>query len=188
MLRVSVADEAPPSGRPQARLGDGDGEDFAAFVEARLPALLRLGYALTGNPHDGGDLVQEALERLGLHWAALQRSGGNAHAYVRTIMVNARTARWRRRRREHLVADPPEAVGTDRYRFEDDPLWQAVRQLPRQQRAVVVLRFYEDLSENEIAATLGVSTGTVKSHSSRALATLRSQLSTSGAPTRGGQL
>ncbi len=186
---MNVADEAPPSSRPEAGHGgeDGDGESFEAFVEARLAALLRLGYALTGNPHDGSDLVQEALERLGLRWSALQRSGGNPHAYVRTIMVNARTSRWRRSRREHLVADPPEAVRSDRYRFEDDPLWQAVRQLPQQQRAVVVLRFYEDLSENEIAVTLGVSTGTVKSHASRAMTALRSQLSTSGTPTRGGQ-
>jgi RNA polymerase sigma-70 factor (sigma-E family) len=155
--------------------GDTPG-DFADFVALRLPSLLRFGHALTGNPHDASDLVQEVLERVGVRWASIGRERGGPDAYVRRAMVNARTSRWRRRRPETLVDQIPETAAPARDRFDDEPLWQALRELPKRQRAVIVLRYYEDLSEAEIAATLGVSNGTVKSQAARGMATLRKLL------------
>lgn len=155
-----------------------DPTDFAEYVTARLPDLLRLGHALTGNPHDASDLVQEVLEKVGVRWTSLQRQGSNLDAYVRRAMVNARTSRWRRRRRETLVADAPDSGVAEHDRFDDEPLWLALRELPAKQRAVLVLRYYEGLSEAEIATTLGISAGTVKSHTSRAMTTLRRDLAT----------
>jgi RNA polymerase sigma-70 factor (sigma-E family) len=151
--------------------------DFAEFVRMSLPTLLRYGHALTGNPHDAADLVQSVLEKLGARWGALRRKGFEPLAYARRAMANSHISRWRRHRRERLVAEFPDAVaesGVDR--LEHEPLWQALRSLPPRQRAVVVLRFYEGLSELEIAATLGISPGTVKSQNSRAMATLRKRL------------
>jgi RNA polymerase sigma-70 factor (sigma-E family) len=153
-------------------------DDFAEYVTARLPDLLRLGHALTGNPHDASDLVQDVLEKVGVRWTSLQRQGANLDAYVRRAMVNARTSRWRRRRRETLVADTPDSGVAQHDRFDDEPLWQALRELPGKQRAVLVLRYYEGLSEAEIAQTLGISAGTVKSHTSRAMTALRRDLAT----------
>jgi RNA polymerase sigma-70 factor (sigma-E family) len=160
--------------------------DFAEYVSLRLPSLLRFSYALTGNPHDADDLVQEALERVGVRWASISRDGGNPDAYIRRVMVNARTSRWRRRRGETLVAEVPEAGVRTRDRFDDEPLWQALRELPPRQRAVIVLRYYESLSEAEIAATMGISTGTVKSQAARAMAALRERLTADNSMLRGG--
>lgn len=151
--------------------------DFGEFVRMSLPTLLRYGHALTGNPHDAADLVQTVLEKLGSRWAAVLRKGVEPLAYARRSMANAHVSRWRRHRRERLVAEFPDAIaesGIDR--LEHEPLWQALRDLPPRQRAVVVLRFYEGLSELEIAATLGISPGTVKSQNSRAMASLRKRL------------
>jgi RNA polymerase sigma-70 factor (sigma-E family) len=163
----------------------GPDADFAAYVTNRLPALLRLGYALTGNPHDADDLVQEVLERVGLRWASIRKQG-NPDAYIRKAMVNARTSGWRRRRSETLVAQIPETGAQARDRFDDEPLWQALRELPPRQRAVIVLRYYESLDEAEIAATLGISTGTVKSQASRAMAGLRRHLAQTDSDVPGG--
>jgi RNA polymerase sigma-70 factor (sigma-E family) len=152
-------------------------EDFAEFARVSLPGLLRYGYALTGNGHDASDLVQGVLERIGSRWTSVVRSTDNPLAYARRAMVNAHISRWRRRRRECLAADiPVSAVTVERYAFEDEPLWQALRGLAPRQRAVIVLRYYEDLTEVETAAALGISQGTVKSQTSKALATLRSRL------------
>ncbi|PRX47864.1 RNA polymerase sigma-70 factor (sigma-E family) [Prauserella shujinwangii] len=155
----------------------GDLTDFAEFVEASLPGLLRYGHALTGNPHDAADLVQTVLEKIGSRWSHVQRKTGDPLAYVRRSMANAHISRWRRLRRENLVADIPESnplVHADP--FEHEPLWQALRALPPRQRAVIVLRYYEGLSEAEIAESLGVSPGTVKSQASKAMANLRARL------------
>ena len=92
-------------------------------------------------------------------------------------MANAHISRWRRTRRENLVAEPPDlAVDPPRDPFDNEPLWQALRELPPRQRAVIVLRYYEGLSEMEIAETLGVSQGTVKSQASKAITNLRRKL------------
>jgi RNA polymerase sigma-70 factor (sigma-E family) len=162
-----------------------DAGEFAEYVALRLPALLRFAYAITGNPHDADDLVQEVLERVGVRWASIARAG-TPDAYVRRAIVNARTSRWRRRRGETLLAQIPDAVVQARDRFEHEPLWQALRGLPAAQRAVIVLRYYEDLSETEIAQTLGISNGTVKSHASRAMSSLRRTLATDSTTRQGG--
>ncbi len=149
---------------------DADREAFDEFVRARLPKLLRFGHALTGSPHAGADLVQDALERTMLAWSRID-SKDDPEGYVRRIMVNRNVSIWRRLHRERLVDEVPERPTPDRTR--DDGLWNAIQQLPTKQRAVIVLRYYEDLSEAQIAATMGCSAGTVKSQASRAMAKLR---------------
>ena len=152
-------------------------DDFAEFVRVALPGLMRYGHALTGNPHDAADLVQTVLEKVGARWAKVSSNCEDPRAYVRKAMANTHVSRWRRTRRETLIAEFPDVPAAQQHdRLENEPLWQALRDLPPRQRAVVVLRFYEGMSEAEIAETLGVSCGTVKSQSSKALATLRKWL------------
>jgi RNA polymerase sigma-70 factor (sigma-E family) len=152
----------------------GEFTDFGEFVRASLPGLLRYGHALTGNPHDAADLVQTVLEKIGSRWTHVQRKTGDPLAYIRRSMANAHISRWRRTRRENLVAELPDIQPvTPADPFEHEPLWQALRDLPPRQRAVIVLRYYEGLSEAEIAEALGVSQGTVKSQASKAIASLR---------------
>ena len=143
---------------------------FDAFVRARLPELLRFGRALTGSAEAGADLVQDALERTLLAWSRLE-SRDEPEGYVRRIMVNRNISIWRKFGREHVTAEVFDRGAEDRH-FDDD-LWQALRTLPTKQRAVIALRYYEDMSEAEIARTLGCSVGTVKSQASKALAKLR---------------
>jgi RNA polymerase sigma-70 factor (sigma-E family) len=158
--------------------GETSVDDFGEFVRAALPGLLRYGHALAGNPHDGADLVQAVLEKIGARWDTVVRTTGDPLAYARRAMANTNVSWWRRRRRESLVADLPETVAvTQPDAFDNEPLWQALRALPQRQRAVIVLRYYEGLSEAEIARTLKVSPGTVKSQASKAMATLRTRLS-----------
>lgn len=152
-------------------------DDFAEFVRMALPGLLRYGHALTGNPHDAADLVQGVLEKVGSRWSAVLGKGPDPLAYVRRAMANGHVSRWRRFRKENLVAEFPDSPAhAEIDRLEHEPLWQAMRELPPRQRAVVVLRFYEGLSEAEIAEALGVTKGTVKSQNSKAMATLRGKL------------
>lgn len=152
-------------------------EDFADFVRMSLPGLLRYGHALTGNPHDAADLVQAVLEKVGSRWQTVLAKGPDPLAYVRRAMANGHVSRWRRFRRENLVAEFPDTPAQAEVdRLEHEPLWQAMRELPPRQRAVVVLRFYEGLSEAEIADSLGVTKGTVKSQNSKAMTTLRTKL------------
>jgi RNA polymerase sigma-70 factor (sigma-E family) len=133
-------------------------DDFADFVTAALPGLLRYGHALTGNPHDAADLVQSVLEKIGSRWASVVRNTGDPLAYTRKAMANGHISRWRRARRENLVAELPDvAAAAERYSFDHEPLWQAVKALPPRQRAVIVLRYYDGLSEVDIASALGVS-------------------------------
>jgi RNA polymerase sigma-70 factor (sigma-E family) len=148
---------------------------FDEFARARMPELLRFGHALTGNPHAAADLVQDALERTMLAWPRVEKQG-DPEGYVRRIMVNRNISIWRRRRRETLVLDVPEdgaRGGNVDPPIRDLPLWERVRALPPRQRTVIVLRYYEDMSEAQIAAVMGSSVGTVKSQASRALAALR---------------
>jgi RNA polymerase sigma-70 factor (sigma-E family) len=149
-------------------------EVFDTFVRARHAALLRYGMVLTGDPHSAADLVQDALERTGLAWSRVQQQG-DPEGYVRRVMANRNISQWRRLRRERLVDVPPERVHEDRP--ADDVMWGVLATLPRRQRTVLVLRYYEDLSEAEIARVLGCSPGTVKSQASRALRTLHALLS-----------
>jgi RNA polymerase sigma-70 factor (sigma-E family) len=152
-------------------------DDFGEFVRAALPGLLRYGHALAGNPHDAADLVQSVLEKIGSRWSKVVRNTGDPLAYTRRAMANTHISKWRRTRRESLVAELPDiAAAAQQDPFENEPLWQALRALPPRQRAVIVLRYYEGLSEGEIAAALGVSAGTVKSQASKAMATLRLRL------------
>ncbi|MFG1947400.1 SigE family RNA polymerase sigma factor [Nonomuraea sp. NPDC048826] len=143
---------------------------FDAFVRARGDALLRYGYVLTGSNEDAADLVQEALARLGDAWSRVRKKD-SPEGYVRTIMVRQHINAWRRRRREDLVAAVPERGDFDRY--DDADLWAELARLPRRMRAVLVLRYYEDLPDEEIAEILGVSRGTVRSQAARALDKLR---------------
>lgn len=146
---------------------------FDEFARARMPELLRFGYALTGNPHAAADLVQDALERTMLAWPRVEKQG-DPEGYVRRIMVNRNISIWRRRRRERLVVDVPETGRDDGGLAPRDlALWERVRALPPRQRTVIVLRYYEDLSEAQIAEIMGSSVGTVKSQASRAIAALR---------------
>lgn len=146
---------------------------FDEFVRARHPALLRYGTVLTGDPHSAADLVQDALERTGLAWSRVQQQG-DPEGYVRRTMANRNISIWRRRRRERLVAEPPERPYEDA--APDDVMWDALAQLPKRQRTVLVLRYYEDLSEAEIARVLSIAPGTVKSQASKGIAALRAAI------------
>jgi RNA polymerase sigma-70 factor (sigma-E family) len=130
---------------------------------------------MTGDPHTAADLVQDALVRTGVRWSRLDRNG-DPEAYVRRAIVNGRTSRWRKLHRETLVDAIPDRVGVIEPSTHDEQLWRLLAGLPTRQRAVIVLRYYEDLSEDEIARTLGCAPGTVKSQASKALAKLRAAM------------
>lgn len=151
-------------------------EDFSAFAAAQLPGLLRFGHLLTGDAAAAEDLVQTALARTHLRWSQL-REPAAATAYVRTAMARQQSNLLTRLlSRERPVASLPDrAVVTTPYDDLDerDAMWSALARLGPRQRAVLVLRFYERLSEAEIAAVLQCSPGTVKSQSSKALIRLR---------------
>jgi RNA polymerase sigma-70 factor (sigma-E family) len=146
---------------------------FDTFARARLGALLRFAHVLTGDPHQAADLVQDALERTLLAWPRVIGKD-DPEAYVRRAIVNRHVSVWRRRRLERLVADTPDAAPYEPA-SHDGVLWAELRALPPRQRAVVVLRYYEDLPEREVAELLGCSVGTVKSQTSKALARLRAR-------------
>jgi RNA polymerase sigma-70 factor (sigma-E family) len=153
---------------------DVDGEDFAAFVAGSLPALLRFGHVLTGNPQEAEDLVQEALAKSLRRWRRVRAD--NPVAYTRRIMINTHLTRWRRWGARVRLGDVPEAATDDvgLQRGEDwDALRRALALVPLRQRAVLVLRYLEDLPDATIATLLGCSPGTVRSHAARGLAALR---------------
>ncbi|TDC98032.1 SigE family RNA polymerase sigma factor [Nonomuraea deserti] len=161
-----------------------DEPGFDDFVAEQTDTLLRFGYVLTGNPHDAADLVQEALVRLCGAWPRV-RHKDSPHSYVRTTMARLHISVWRRRRREHLTREPPERVHHEVFPpDEEQGLWEELAALPRRQRAVLVLRYYEQLSDTEIAQVLGISPGTVRSQAFRGLDKLRSSLSSSPATHR----
>lgn len=145
-------------------------EDFTEYVAARRPALVRTAYLLCGDIHLAEDLVQGALIKAVGHW---RRIGDHPEPWLRTVMARDSISRWRRHRREHLTDRPPESavVGA-----EDHGVLVALAQLPPKQRAVVVLRYYEELTERETAEALGVSVGTVKSQHHDAIRRLRTLL------------
>jgi RNA polymerase sigma-70 factor (sigma-E family) len=147
-----------------------DLEAFDSFVRARLPELLRFGRALTGSTQAGEDLVQDALERTLLAWGRLE-SRADPEGYVRRVMVNRNISIWRKFGRERPTEEVRDNPHEDRH--FDHELWLALQRLPPRQRAVLALRYYEDLSEADIARTLGCSVGTVKSQAAKALTKLR---------------
>ncbi len=155
---------------------------FEEFVRTRHVELLRFAHVLCGDPYQAGDLVQDALERTGLAWHRLLRQD-DPEGYVRRAILNGYLTRRRRLGRERLSGVLPE-TGRDDPPPRDEQLWRELAALPRQQRAVMVLRYYLDYSEAQIAAQLGCSTGTVKSTAARAMAKLRQSLAPS--PVEGG--
>jgi len=148
---------------------------FTSFVEQATPSLLRTAWLLTGDHHAAHDLVQAALVRTYVAWPRVRPE--TALAYARRVLVNERTDRWRRTGAEHAVATPPESAPTPGSATEDrDVVVRLLATLPEQQRKIVVLRYYADLSEQATADALNISVGSVKSAASRGLATLRTQL------------
>ena len=149
---------------------------FEDFVAARGQALQRFGYALTGDWALAEDLLQTALARAYPHWPRAQRD--DPDAYVRTIMLNTwRSWRRRRWRGEMPAMTVPELPGPDGFAavHQRHALRAALAKLPPGQRAVVVLRYHQDLSERQVAELLAISIGTVKSQAAKALATLRAE-------------
>ncbi len=150
-------------------------EGFDALVDARSTSLLRTAYLLTGDWCLAEDLLQTALVKTWFRWHEV-RDKAAAEAYVRQVMARTYATWWRRRwRGETPTAVLPEPRGHDPYADVDQRhlLRRALAELPPRQRAIVVLRFYEDLTEAQVAETLGCSIGTVKSTVSRALVRLR---------------
>lgn len=149
-------------------------DEFDEFVVARGAALLRTAYLLTGDRHMAEDLVQAALTKTFKHWSRVR--DGSPEAYVRQVMVRENISWWRRRRVvETPMADVPEhaASGTGSDIDRRVSLDAALRLLSSQQRAVLVLRYYDDLTERQAADALGCSIGTVKTQAHRALKRLR---------------
>jgi RNA polymerase sigma-70 factor (sigma-E family) len=151
-------------------------EEFSRYVTERSAVWLRVAFLLTGNRADAEDLLQTALAKTYLSWNRIQDKGA-LDGYVRRVLVNTQTSWWRKRRVEEYATDQlPEQPFHDPAPTEFElraTIWKALSELPRRQRTVVVLRYYEDLSEQETAAVMGVSVGTVKSTASRALAKMR---------------
>jgi RNA polymerase sigma-70 factor (sigma-E family) len=152
-----------------------DDPGFRDYVTARSRSLLRTAYLLTGNRADAEDLVQAALAKTYLAWDRIEDRGA-LDGYVRRAMVNTHISWWRRRRLEEYPTDEiPDQAVADQTGSSDlaDTLRRAVDRLPQRMRAAVMLRYFEDMTEAEVAAALGVSLGTVKSTVSRAVAKLR---------------
>jgi RNA polymerase sigma-70 factor (sigma-E family) len=157
---------------------------FAEFAAARLPGLLRYAVVLTGDQDLAQDVVQEVLARAQVKWSRIERAG-SPDAYVRQMVLNEYLS-WRRRwavRNIQAVGERLIDLGDQRGATRDhaydvvetDELWARLATLPRKQRAVLVLRYYEQLSDAEIATLLDCAPVTVRSNASKALATLRLQ-------------
>jgi RNA polymerase sigma-70 factor (sigma-E family) len=170
--------------------GASDRLSFEQFVEGSSSWMLTLAMLLTGhNRADAEDLLQTVLERAYRRWRRICRTGDPA-PYVRQMLVNAALDRWRLlRRRPEQALDPDDSAPARALAWSDqsaavadqDLLWRALARLPPGQRAVLVLRYYEDLTEAQIAGVLGCSVGSVKSQASRALAKLRGIVGTADA-------
>jgi RNA polymerase sigma-70 factor (sigma-E family) len=153
--------------------------EFTEYLAVRQPTLLRTAYLLTGDRHQAEDILQTSLAKLYLAWDKVHDRGA-VDAYVRRIMVNENNSLWRRawKKREWATDEVPEgAPHHDAYDDgTNDQLWAVVQTLPPKARSVVVLRYYEQMSEAEVADALGISVGTVKSQCSRALSALRERV------------
>ena len=148
---------------------------FGEYVRARGGALLRAAQAITGNRADAEDLVQATLVKAYQSWEKISDPAA-MDTYVRRVMVNTHISGWRRRRLDEYPTDElPDSPAADSTVDADlrDVVQRAIDRLPRQMRAAVMLRYYDDMTEPEVAAALGVSVGTVKSTVARAVAKLR---------------
>jgi RNA polymerase sigma-70 factor (sigma-E family) len=145
--------------------------DFDAFVTARSTSLLRTAYLLTRDHGKAEDLLQTGLAKAWIAWSRVER---DPEAFVRKIMVNTYATWWRRRwNDERPTAELPDPGYDDQDRASQHDLWAALGRLPRGMRVVLVLRYFEDLSEADTARLLDCSVGTVKSQCAKALAKLR---------------
>lgn len=157
-------------------MSSGNRVAFGEYVRVRSHALLRSAQALTGNRADAEDLVQATLVKAYQSWDRIDDSAA-LDTYVRRVMVNTHISGWRRRRVDEYptdeIPDAPSAGDATRDSDLRDVVQRALDRLPRQMRAAVMLRFYDDMTEPEVAAALGVSVGTVKSTVARAVAKLR---------------
>ena len=151
-----------------------DADDFHEFVVQRSPALSRIAYLLTADHHLAEDLLQASLAKAYPHWRRIRQ--GDPERYVRRVMYRQHISWWRRRRpAERLEPRPPEPAGADPAEATALRLTlaAALRGLTPRQRALLVLRFYEDLSEARVADLLGCTIGTVKRHGHDGLQRLR---------------
>jgi RNA polymerase sigma-70 factor (sigma-E family) len=173
-LEVGLPGE-PESGLERGRTPSAGDPAFHEYVASHAASLLRMALLLTHNLADAEDLLQAALAKTYQAWDRIEDRGA-VDGYVRRAMVNTHISWWRRRRvEEYPTDDIPERAVADHAADGDlqDALRRAIERLPRRMRAAVVLRYYEDMTEAEIADVLGVSQGTVKSTVSRAVAKLR---------------
>jgi RNA polymerase sigma-70 factor (sigma-E family) len=157
-------------------------DEFREFVAVRSAALLRSAYLLAGDWATAEDLLQTTLTKTYIAWKRLGEIEA-VEPYARRVLVNTATSWWRRRwhgeRPTEFLPERAVADSTDE-QLDRDLLWKHVKALPTRQRAVLVLRFYEDMSEAQTAELLDISPGTVKSQTSRALGTLRQRLTAEG--------
>ncbi|WP_323794374.1 SigE family RNA polymerase sigma factor, partial [Nocardioides sp.] len=179
MIDTTARDSARPGARTEQRVGPSALPDFDEFVAARSTTLLRTAYLLTHDHALAEDLLQTSLTKA---WFAWSRISDSPEAYVRKVLFHTYATWWRRKwNGEQATEDLPEPSRRDGGSGRDQAhatgagldLWTAMERLPRRQRAVVVLRYFEDLTEAQTAEVLGCTVGTVKSQCSRALAKLR---------------
>jgi len=149
---------------------------FEEYITARGAALVRFARVLTGDDHRAEDLVQEALAKAYPHWGRIQRTD-RPDIYIRRIIINSSHSWWRRRSSSETPldrpADLPAPGDAGSELAERDAMWRQIARLPDRQRAVLVLRYYEDLDDAAIAEILGCNPVTVRTHALRALNTLR---------------
>jgi RNA polymerase sigma-70 factor (sigma-E family) len=149
-------------------------EEFASYFSARSTSLRRLAFALCGDWYLADDLVQHTFLQLYRHWRRLQ--GETLDAYSRRTLVNSFLSHRRRYQREHVVAEPPDGVAPHADPAGGEDIAAVLALLPPRQRALVVLRHLEDMSVADAAELLGITEGTVKSQTARALEKLRAAL------------
>ena len=167
-------------------------EEYVDFVEARYQSLLRTAYLLTGSRPAAEDLLQAVLTNLYVSWSKARRAA-SVEAYARRSLVNESISQHRRRWTTEVVSDDvvdmvsPVGAGPADAVVETHAMWQALTGLTGRQRAVIVLRYYEDLTEAEIARVLGISPGSVKGHARAALAALAARVPDAAAVTEEGE-
>ncbi len=164
-------------------------EDFEAFVQARGPALWRRAWLLTGDAQRAEDLLQTALARAWPMFTRIQRDDGSFEAYVRRILVNVfltwRRRSWKSEIPTDVLPDPPTVAGADAVVLARHDLRLALTSLTAKQRAVIVLRYFDDLTEAQVADRLNCSVGSVKAHHARAISRLRQSAALCSSTTQG---